>query len=135
MVYYDLGLEERAREILKAILEGPMEQNDDGSKDMKIRILISYSAFYLDEAIQSVSGQVRDDLFRELRSNLNKSDKIEIDEKTSFVLKGYYFFFLNEVKQAAGYFDNARDTDPTYIPCLVGKVKTHCLIKGLHRVL
>ena len=56
MVYYDLGLEERSREILKAILDGPMEQSDDGSKDIKIRILISYSAFFLDQAIQTVSG-------------------------------------------------------------------------------
>jgi len=65
-----------------------MAQAGFESKDIKIKILISLAAFYLDEAIWTSDASVKEELFKELRSNLNKSDKLEINEKTSFVIKG-----------------------------------------------
>ena len=35
---------------------------------------------------------------------------------------GFLFFFLNNEKQSNGYFENAKDVDPEYIPSLIGKV-------------
>lgn len=58
---------------------------------------------------------------KEFRNYLNKSDKIEINQKRSFSLKGFYYFFQGDFKQSVKYFDNARDIDPYYLPHILGK--------------
>jgi len=58
---------------------------------------------------------------KEVRTNLNKSDKIDIKANESFVLKGYLFFYENELEQSNNYFDNAKETDPNFVPCIFGR--------------
>jgi RNA polymerase-associated protein CTR9 len=60
-------------------------------------------------------------MIKEIRTNLNKSDKIDLKEKASFVLKGYLFFYENDLDQSNNYFDNAKETDPNYVPCIFGR--------------
>lgn len=98
MIYYCLGIQPLAQELLNLTLDLKMSQPVDAPKTTKIKILISLSAFYLKKAIISSDQQVRDELFKKLKSNLNRSDKIKINEKTSFMLKGYYYFFIGEIK-------------------------------------
>ena len=47
-------------------------------------------------------------MFKNLRLIFNKSDKIEINDKRTFVLKGFYFYFLNDIKQSNDYFENVK---------------------------
>lgn len=58
---------------------------------------------------------------KEFRNYLNKSDKLEINQKRSFALKGFYYFFQGDFKQSVKYFDNARDIDPYYLPHMLGR--------------
>jgi hypothetical protein len=94
----------------------------EADKSVKIKILTTISSFYLAKAIRETDEKIREEVFREVRSYFNKSDKIEINEKTSFVLKGFYFFYQNEIKQSSDYFNIAKDSDPAYVPCILGRV-------------
>ena len=94
---------------------------NESFKQIKIRILTSYAAFFLKQAIQEPNPEQKEKYFQGVKSNLNKSDKIEINEKASFVLKGYFFFYQSEFQQSNNYFDNAKETDPNYVPCIFGR--------------
>lgn len=58
---------------------------------------------------------------KEFRTYLNKSDKIEINQKRSFALKGLYYFYQGDFKQSLKYFDNARDIDSGYLLHMLGR--------------
>ena len=112
------------------------------NKSIKILILITYSAFYLDLAIREADVQKREDLFSKVMAHVNRADKIHIEDNISFVLKGmpirfdpsfntysrclgFLLFFQGNFDQSENYFDNARDLSPSSIPAYLGKV---CII-------
>lgn len=58
---------------------------------------------------------------KEFRNYLNKSDKLEINQKRSFALKGFYYFYQGDFRQSIKYFDNAKDIDNYYLPQILGR--------------
>ena len=92
----------------------------ENPKNIIISLLTKISAFYLDVAIRN-REEDRKLYFDKIRSYLFKLDRIEINEKKSFILKGYYYFFLNDFKQSINYFENAKDTEKFSLPYFLGK--------------
>jgi hypothetical protein len=121
MVLFEFRDAEKVEGVVKALALEPFASMD-ADKSVKIKILTTISSFYLAKAIKETDDKLREEIFREVRSYFNKSDKIEINEKTSFVLKGFYFFYQNEIKQSSDYFNIAKDSDPAYVPCILGRV-------------
>ncbi len=80
------------------------------------------ASHYLAKAIRETDEKLREEVFREVRTFFNKSDKIEISEKSTFALKGFYYFYQNEIRQSSDYFENAKETDMSFVPSIVGRV-------------
>lgn len=94
----------------------------EADKQTKIRIMTMMAAHYLNKAIKQTDEKLREETFREVRTYFNKSDKIEISEKSTFTLKGYYYFYQNEIRQSSDYFENAKETDMSFVPSIIGRV-------------
>ena len=88
MIYYDLGLIEESQKMFQAAKEGPLESAGFEDKQTKIRVLISLASLYLGQAIRDHVKERREELFNEVKKNIHISDKIEVNEKATFVLKG-----------------------------------------------
>ena len=121
MVLYEFRHMDKLDIISKQLSQEPFASMDT-DKSTKIKILTVLSSIYLSKAIQETDDKLRDEYFREVRTYFNKSDKIEISEKSTFTLKGFYYFYQNEIRQSSDYFDNAKETDPYYVPCIIGRV-------------
>jgi len=121
MVLYEFRDNQKLEFVAKELNSEPFA-NMDAEKSTKIKILTTLSSIYLAKAFSETDEKLRDELFREVRTYFNKSDKIEINEKSTFLLKGFYYFFQNEIKQSTDYFDNAKETDPSFVPCIIGRV-------------
>lgn len=57
-----------------------------------IKILNKISAHYLEIGIKQTDKQ-HEEIFAKIRSHFYKSDKIEINENRTILLKGFYYFF------------------------------------------
>lgn len=131
MVLYEFRDNEKLEFVARELNCEPFSSMD-AEKSTKIKILTTLSSIYLAKAFSETDEKLRDELFREVRTYFNKSDKIEINEKSTFLLKGFYYFFQNEIKQSTDYFDNAKETDNSFVPCIIGRVIS--LDAGLPRV-
>lgn len=111
-----------AIESVEQVLDSPSAEEiiSGFTKEEKIRLYTNLAAHYLQSSL-SLKGVDKEEQLKKFRNMLNRSDKLEINERRSFILKGYYFYFLNDFKQAMDYFDNAGESDATNLSCLVGK--------------
>ena len=57
-----------------------------------IKLLNKISALYLEIGIKH-QGKEHEEIFSKIRSHFYKSDKIEINENRTILLKGFYYFF------------------------------------------
>lgn len=121
MVLYEFKDNQKLEFVARELNNEPFSSMD-AEKSTKIKILTTLSSIYLAKAFSETDEKLREELFREVRTYFNKSDKIEINEKSTFLLKGFYYFFQNEIKQSTDYFDNAKETDPSFVPCIIGRV-------------
>lgn len=94
----------------------------EADKGTKIKMMTMMAAHFLAKAIRETNERVREETFREVRTYFNKSDKIEISEKSTFTLKGFYYFYQNEIRQSSDYFENAKETDMSFMPSIIGRV-------------
>jgi hypothetical protein len=132
MVFYELGIDIQLETLGRHLSIEPFASMD-GEKSTKIKMMTLMASHYLAKALRETDEKLREEVFREVRTFFNKSDKIEISEKSTFALKGYYYFYQNEIRQSSDYFENAKETDMTFVPSIVGRVdKT--LILGYSRV-
>lgn len=121
MVLYEFGLKAKL-EIVGGYLGQEPFVSMEADKPVKIKMMTMMAAHYLAKAITETSEKVREETFREVRTYFNKSDKIEISEKSTFTLKGFYYFYQNEIRQSSDYFENAKETDMSFMPSIVGRV-------------
>ena len=66
-------------------------------------------------------NEARENALKQFRNHINKSDKIDIKQKRTLSLKGFFSYFKGDVKQAHEYFENAKNMDGDYLPYLIGK--------------
>lgn len=88
MVYYDLKMHEESEKMFQETVNGPLGASGVDQKQIKIKILISLASFFLSRAIKENDQEMKDELLKKVRGNLTKSDRYNLNEKTSFVLKG-----------------------------------------------
>lgn len=121
MVFYELKADDQL-EILGRHLSIEPFASMEGEKTVKIKMMTLMASHYLAKAVRETDEKLREEVFREVRTFFNKSDKIEISEKSTFALKGYYYFYQNEIRQSSDYFENAKETDMSFVPSIVGRV-------------
>lgn len=88
----------------------------------KLKIMTIISSVLLTLAIRRTVDKDRETLFTDLRKFFQRADKIKVSEKSTLALKGFYYFFSNEIQQSTGYFENARTADKVqFIPAIIGR--------------
>lgn len=65
--------------------------NDESNVSKKISIVNTSSIYYLNLAANENDIKQKNEYFAIVRINFNKSDKIKIEESSSFALKGNIF--------------------------------------------
>lgn len=66
---------------------------DDKFNGIKIKIINSLSAYYLELASIETEQEKREEYFDKMKTYVNLSDKISIGESLTFALKGFLFFY------------------------------------------
>lgn len=72
--------------------------NDESNESKKISLVNTLSIYYLALAANENDPKQKSEYFALVRINFNKSDKIKLEESSSFALKGDFFYF-NKRKQ------------------------------------
>ena len=65
--------------------------NDDGNASKKIRILNTLTTYYLNLAANENDIKQKGEYFTSAIVNINKSNRIKLEESSSFALKGCFF--------------------------------------------
>lgn len=99
--------------------DNPLDNYGDNSQ--KFKVLTTVASFYLAKATKETDEKMRKELFTDVIRYLTKSEKIKLTDKSTFALKGFLFFFQNDSKLSATYFDNAKEVGPNFMPCVLGR--------------
>lgn len=68
--------------------------NDESNESKKISIVNTLSIYYLNLAAHENDPKQKSEYFALVRINFNKSDKIKLEESSSFALKGKICIYL-----------------------------------------
>lgn len=106
---------------VEQLFESPQFESEFAgtSKKTKTDAYSLLSTNYLQLAIDSHSS-MKEGLFQRMRSWFNRTDRIDIHERRSFILKGYYCVFMQDYKQATEYFESGKEADELNLSYLIG---------------
>ena len=79
------------------------------SKTKKISIINFLAVYYLCLAACEKKKKKKEELFDTFRIYLNKRDRINLNESSSFALKGFLYFFQGDFSQSLVYFNQNED--------------------------
>lgn len=99
---YDLKRTKQFLELMNFLINVQMEKtfyNDESNESKKISLVNTLSIYYLTLAANENDSKQKSEYFALVRINFNKSDKIKLEESSSFALKGNIFLFFNKRKQ------------------------------------
>lgn len=68
--------------------------NDESNESKKISLVNTLSIYYLALAANENDPKQKSEYFALVRINFNKSDKIKLEESSSFALKGDFFILI-----------------------------------------
>lgn len=102
-----------------------IEQNSEALKnnfprEFLIKIYTKLASFYLEQGIR-LQQEERASCLEKVRKIFYRTDHVNINEKRSFLLKGFYYLFQNQLEKSRDHFDNAHGQDNRCLPYMFGK--------------
>lgn len=107
-------------DLMKFLIDEQMEKpiySDESSITKKISLVNALAVYYLSLAASENDKAKKEELFATVRSYMNKSDKINVNESSTFALKGWHFFFQGDFSQSLFYFGQ----NSNYLVAILGR--------------
>jgi hypothetical protein len=108
--YYEDGQVDAFVEILKQASSDDLEKMPQYTQSRGDRILIlnCLASYYCSCALNSTNPNQRDNFITETATYISRSDKLDLNDKTNWISKGFKLLAENQLENASYYFNNAQ---------------------------